>query len=64
MNLYETVYVVRQDIRPEELKPIEDFLSLSRFSNFSSIDLRSSGLISCLIMYTVSYKFIINKKTL
>ena len=24
MNLYETVYVVRQDIRPEDLKPIEE----------------------------------------
>ena len=30
MNLYETVYVVRQDIRPEDLKPIEEILKLMK----------------------------------
>ena len=34
MNLYETVYIVRQDIRAEELKPIEDkFENLLRLKN-------------------------------
>ena len=36
MNLYETVYIIRQDIRPEDLKPIEEkFENLLRLKKSS-----------------------------
>ena len=42
MNLYETVYVVRQDIRPEDLKPIEEkFENLLRLKK-SSIEYKEN----------------------
>ena len=42
MNLYETVYIVRQDIRAEELKPIEDkFENLLRLKK-SSIEYKEN----------------------
>ena len=57
MNLYETVYVVRQDIRPEELKPIEEkFENLLRLKK-SSIEYKENwGL------RNLAYKINNNKK--
>ena len=57
MNLYETVYVVRQDIRPEDLKPIEEkFENLLRLKK-SSIEYKENwGLRS------LAYKISNNKK--
>ena len=57
MNLYETVYVVKQDIRPEDLKPIEEkFENLLRLKK-SSIEYKENwGLRS------LAYKINNNKK--
>ena len=57
MHLYETVYVVRQDIRPEDLKPIEEkFENLLRLKK-SSIEYKENwGLRS------LAYKINNNKK--
>ena len=57
MNLYETVYIVRQDIRSEELKPIEDkFENLLRLKK-SSIEYKENwGL------RNLAYKINNNKK--
>ena len=57
MNLYETVYVVRQDIRPEDLKPIEEkYENLLRLKK-SSIEYKENwGLRS------LAYKISNNKK--
>ena len=42
MNLYETVYVVKQDIRPEDLKSIEEkFENLLRLKK-SSIEYKEN----------------------
>ena len=42
MNLYETVYIVRQDIKPEDLKPIEEkFETLLRLKK-SSIEYKEN----------------------
>ena len=42
MNLYETVYVIKQDIRPEDLKPLEEkFENLLRLKK-SSIEYKEN----------------------
>ena len=57
MNLYETVYIVRQDIKPEDLKPIEEkFETLLRLKK-SSIEYKENwGL------RNLAYKIDNNKK--
>ena len=57
MNLYETVYIVKQDIRPEDLKPIEEkFENLLRLKK-SSIEYKENwGL------RNLAYKINNNKK--
>tara|TARA_B100000029_G_C17265968_1_gene848047 strand:+ start:185 stop:571 length:387 start_codon:yes stop_codon:yes gene_type:complete len=57
MNLYETVYIVRQDIKPEDLKPIEEkFENLLRLKK-SSIEYKENwGL------RNLAYKINNNKK--
>ena len=57
MNLYETVYIIKQDIRPEELKPIEEkFENLLRLKK-SSIEYKENwGL------RNLAYKINNNKK--
>ena len=57
MNLYETVYIIRQDVRPEDLKPIEEkFENLLRLKK-SSIEYKENwGL------RNLAYKIKNNKK--
>ena len=57
MNLYETVYVIKQDVRPEDLKPLEEkFENLLRLKK-SSIEYKENwGL------RNLAYKIRNNKK--
>ena len=57
MNLYETVYIIKQDVRPEDLKPIEEkFENLLRLKK-SSIEYKENwGL------RNLAYKINNNKK--
>ena len=57
MNLYETVYIVRQDIKPEDLKPIEEkFENLLRLKK-SSIEYKENWRLR-----NLAYKINKNKK--